>query len=475
MYKTHLKKPTGFYVITFNELCERFSYYGGQTLLVLYLTTQFFLNDNKSYFLYGAYAAFSYALPVLGGVLADRLLGIKQSLIIGGVLLILGNILMAIPKINSFYVGLALTACGTGLYKPNTASLVGKMYSGANAENVGKGFTLFYLGMNIGATVSPFVYGFMKHWGYQYSYVVSAILLFIGWTAFLVRKRHIIQLLETRSNFKKIFLGYFLIIAAIFVANLMLLYPLLLDNFLLIFTAGILIWLMIANFKREKLERNRLLALLIMCFFGMCFFAASLQVGSSINLFIQRNIDRTIFGFDIPTIMFTSLYPLAVIIVAPFITSIWHYLAVHHKEPALPTKLGLSLIFVSMAFVFFALAALTSKLNFHGYFPIIWIILANLALGIGEVCLVPVMLSAASQFAPANLQGTLIGTWYLFIAFGGYLSGYVAKLSSHQADLNPLISSSIYSMAFMKISFIMLIIAGVLFGLTPWIKSLIRN
>lgn len=270
MCVSNLKQPKGFYSLTFNELCERFSYYGAQTLLVLYLTTQFYLDDNKSYSLYGAYAVFSYALPVLGGILADRLLGIKQSLIVGGIFLILGNLLMTIPKTNSFYVGLALTACGTGLYKPNTASLVGKLYRGENSKNLGTGFTLFYLGMNMGATASPFVYGVVKHWGYQYSYLVSAILLFVGWTVFLVRKRHIIQLTETRFDFKKTGFAYILVILVVVIVNLMFFYPLLLNNFLLIFAASIIIWLMITSFKREKIERNRLLALLIMCIFGMC-------------------------------------------------------------------------------------------------------------------------------------------------------------------------------------------------------------
>ena len=179
-----LSQPRGFYVLSFGELCERFSYYGAQTLLVLYLTTKFSLTDDKSYSLYGAYAAFSYALPVLGGLLADRLLGLKKTLIIGGLFLIAGNLLMSIPHLNAFYAGLSLTACGIGLYKPNSSSMIGKLY-GVQDDRRESGFTLFYIGMNIGATISPFVYGLAGKWGYHYSYLFSAAILFVGWIFFL--------------------------------------------------------------------------------------------------------------------------------------------------------------------------------------------------------------------------------------------------------------------------------------------------
>lgn len=474
MYPLQLKQPKGLYGIVFGELCERFSYYGAQTLLVLYLTTKFFLSDDKSYALYGAYAAFAYALPVLGGVLADRLLGLKQAIVIGGVLLILGNILMMVPTLNSFYIGLALTACGTGLYKPNSSTFVGKLYSGALDKRRDSGYMLFYLGMNIGATASPLVYGLVKHWGYHYSYLTSAILLFFSWVLFLIKNYKTIPSLPQQSSLKAKWLAYGLIIVVTGLVNILFFYPILLNNFLFFFAALTIILLLITTLKYEKIERNRLFALLILSIFGMCFFAASMQVGSSINLFIQRDINRVILGWQIPTIMFTSLYPLAVIVSAPFITAFWTYLSNHNIEPTAPIKLSLSLLFASVAFICFVLATSAGKPGSH--LPILWILLGNLGLGMGEVCLMPVMLSSISRYASANIQGTMMGIWCLFIAFGGYLSGTAARLSNHNLPAtNIVLSSKIYSNAFMTISVICLLIALLLFTMTPWIKSLMKS
>jgi POT family proton-dependent oligopeptide transporter len=475
MPKLKLQQPQGFYVIAFGELCERFSYYGAQTLLVLCLTKVFLLNDGLSFSLYGAYATFAYALPVLGGLLADRLLGLKQTIIIGGLLLIIGNLFMAAQQLNSFYIGLALTACGTGLYKPNSTSLIGKLYSGEDAKR-DSGFTLFYMGMNIGATLSPFIYGFTKQWGYQHGYLISAFLLLVSWLLFLIknyRNKLIIQ--QIQINSQKQCLAYLLIFVVVGLVGLLFLYPMLLNNFLLVFAVAALAILFLTAFKREKTERNRLLGLLILGLFGMCFFAASLQVGSSINLFIDRDIYRTLWSWQIPTIMFTSLYPLAVIIVAPFMAIIWSYLANRNKEPTVSVKLGIGLLLAGIGFVCFMAAALSSEQTTMGYLPIMWILLGNLALGTGELCLMPAMFSAISRLAPEDLKSTMMGVWFLFIAFGGYLSSVAAKLSTHQSvAISPFLSDAIYSHAFVKVSIAAFLIAGLLFTLTPWIKSLMK-
>jgi POT family proton-dependent oligopeptide transporter len=469
MSKLKLQQPPGFYLIAWGELCERFSYYGAQTLLVLYITSVFSLSDKKAYALYGTYAAFAYALPVVGGLVADYLLELKHAIIIGNLLLIIGNLLMAVPHLSYFYAGLAFTVCGIGLYKPSSTTLVGKLYKTYDAQQK-SGFTLFYLGINIGATVSPFVYGFVGKWGYHYSYLISAALLFINGIYFLIYN-HRILLQNSVARVQRYWLAYSLILLISVAIIALFFYPDLSRNFLLIFAVCALGGLGMAIFRYEKRERNYLWALLILFFFGMCFFAASLQVGSSINLFIQRDVNRILFGWQIPTLMFTSLYPLAVLVTAPFMIAVWSYLAGRNKEPSVPTKVGLSLVFVSVAFICFTFAA--SNTNY--YFPLIWILLGNLALGMGEICLIPTLLAAISQFAPGNLKSTLMGIWFLFIAFGGYLSSWIANLSSHPTWISKTISSTIYSHAFLKTTIITFLIACFMFVITPRIKSLITT
>ena len=459
-----------------SEFFDPLYYYGAQTLLVLYLTTKFSIADDKSYSLYGAYAAFSYALPILGGFLADRFLGLKQTLIIGGFLLVIGNILMSIPNLNTFYAGLSLTACGIGLYKPNSGGMVGKLYADHDKRR-DSGFTLFYIGMNIGATISPFIYGLAGKWGYHYGYLFSAVILFVNWVLFLIHKRHILLTNPTEDNnqpktlYKKLLI-YGSVLAACILVNVLFLYPMLLNNFLIFSAAIVLSALILYAVKRKPIERNRMFALLMLGFFGMCFFAASLQTGSSINLFIQRNINRDVFGYQIPTIMFASLYPLAVILIAPIMVAVWSHLSARQKEPTAPTKFGFGLLLVSLGFVFFMLAAISGGNDTTSHLPIFWIVLGNLALGAGEVCLMPIMFSTIAQFAPNNLKSTMMGVWYLFIAFGGYLSGFAAKLSSQNEVTNKILSDIIYQHSFLKISITSFLIACAIFILTPWIKSL---
>ncbi len=473
MHVLHLKQPKGFYAIAFGELCERFSYYGAQTLLVLYLTTKFFLNDDKSFSLYGAYAAFSYALPVLGGLAADRLLGLKQSIIIGGLLLIVGNILMGIPTLNCFYIGLGLTACGIGLYKPNSSSLIGKLQNGTSEKSYEDRFTLFYLGMNIGATISPFIYGLVKYWGYQYGYFISAILLFISWLWFVLKNYPTINKVDTLFKLSANCLGYGLIVVVIVLVNILFLFANLMDTFLGVFAVITLTLLMIMICKRESKERNRLFALIMLSIFGMGFFAASLQLGSSINLFIQRDVYRVVWGWRIPTLMFMSLYPFAVVVFAPIITLGWRFLEkLTHVPPSPPFKISISLLLGGVAFLCFVFSAMGSEYNTVSHLPIMWIVLGNLSLGAGEVCVIPVMLSTISRCAPADVQSTMIGIWYLFIAFGGYLSGLAAKIDIMGSILT---STSIYAHAFLKISLAMFLLALLLFFLTPVIKSFLQK
>jgi POT family proton-dependent oligopeptide transporter len=470
MSALQLKQPSGFYLIAVGEMCERFSYYGAQTLLILYLTKVFALSDNASYSLFGAYAAFAYALPVAGGLLADHLLSLKDTIVIGGILLILGNLLMAIPHLQYFYMGLALNACGIGLYKPNSATLVGKLYQhhGSQEES---GFTLFYMGMNIGATASPFVYGVIGTWGYHYSYLVSAAILFVNWLGFIIYRRRIL-FNSVSSSPGRYWLAYLLIILMCSVVTVLFLHPLVMSRFLPAFAAFVLLGIVIVLFQYKAIERNHLAALLILCFFGTCFFTGSLQVGSSLNLFIERAVNHTLWGWQIPTIMFTSLYPLAVIVSAPAVVAIWSYLADRQREPTVPIKFSLALLLLSIGFGCFMLAALST----HHYFTLTWILLGNLALGAGELCLAPTLLYAISRLAPTHLKSTMMGIWCLFMAMGGYLSSLIAKLSSHpDYSSHKVISAAVYSQEFIYIALATFAIACVIFILTPWINSLMAH
>lgn len=419
-------QPFGLYLLTLGELFERFSFYGAQAILVLYLVNILHFSDAKSYVLYGVFTTFAYALPVVGGLVADKLLGAKTAVISGSILLIIGNVLLALPGSMTFFIGLAILTCGTGLYKSNSSGLVGTLYSPEDKRR-DSGFTLFYMGMNIGAVIGSIIYGLAtKILGWHSGFLISAIGISLALGVFIYKlpKAFATKTQKTHYSLNTRVLAIFLIMLLCGFVSFIFFKPFLLAKLLLIFAVVLLGGIIFAAIKYSPHERNRIFALLMLSFFAMCFFAASLQVTSSISLFIERSINREIGHWQIPTILFSSLYPLAVIIFAPFLSWFWKSLSNKNKEPDIGNKFALGLFFCSIAFIAFALASMT---NFSNYTQIIWIIVGNFCLGLGELIIFPTLLAAISRFAPENLQGTMMGVSFLFVAFGGYISSLIAQ------------------------------------------------
>jgi len=470
-----LSHPTGLYILTFGELCERFCYYGTQMLLVLYLTKVFLFNDSASYSLYGAYAAFAFALPVIGGVLADRLIGFRHAIIAGIILLIIGNLLLATSSYAIFCLGLAISLTGIGLYKANSTTLVGLLYAEHDPRRE-SGYTLFYMGLNIGATLGPIVYGLIiRQFGWHIGFIFSAVILVINLICFLYKNatHFAIQTIEKNNikltswlHYNLLYIG---IAATCWLISLLLRHAELFSNFIIIFTVIALAYLIYGAIKQPAIYRNRIFALIIMFVFITCFFAASLQVGSTINLFIDRFVNRTLFGWEIPALIFTSLYPFFVIVMAPLLGKLWQTLAVYKREPAITGKLLIGLILASVGFCCFTGATL--QYHSTSYLALIWIVAGNACLGIGELCIAPPVFAAISRLAPANLRGTIMGSVFLFVAFGGYLSGIIARL---QPRMDTLAATDVtaFRSIFIDIIGLTLLVTVILIIIIPLIKKL---
>lgn len=446
------RQPKGFYSVALGEGWERLSYYGALTILVLYLTNNFQFTDNKSYSLYGVFATFCYSMPVVGGFIGDKLLGYRNAVFIGSLFLLAGNLLLAIPNLNALYLGLAFLSAGTGLYKTNCTSLTSTLYSPTDTKRE-EGFTLYYMGMNIGATLGAVLYSLISQsWGWKYCFIFAAVGIAISSFIFLrfVKIKEIETNIKSFSN-KKIFglkltyLIYLLLILGCLVLSYLFFFPETLSNVIWPFAIFVIVAIIFSAFKRNVLERNRIIALLILSSFSMCFFIASLQFGSSITLFILRDINRTIFGWKIPTAIFSSLYPLAVIVMAPFVTWLWSKLSQKDKEPFISIKLAAGLFLGALSFICFLTSAYLSQLDSNNHTPLLWIILAYFLLGTGELLMTPALLSAVNHFSPLALRGTMTGIWFFSIAIAGYLSSEVAKLSSH-------VHPFVYTLASSKIS-----------------------
>jgi proton-dependent oligopeptide transporter, POT family len=431
-------QPKALPILLAAEFAERFSFWGLQSLLVLYLTKALSLPTVKAYVVFGTCTAFTYALGILGGILADKLLGFRRGLLIGNILAIIGNLFLIIPTTNTLFLGLALIICGTSLFVPNNANLLGTFYEQHDPQRA-KGFSLLYMGTNLGGLLGPVAYGIIAtKYGWHYSFIVSAFILGLWLCLFLTTKQLFADkglppkyspLTKYALTYRRFdFLIYLILIVVIFIIWLLIQYTNFAGGILGIVGIATLIGLFITAFKQSKQERNIIFTLLIMMAACLLFFASELQVNSSLILFVDHYVDRQLLGWQIPSNTFAALEPLFVIILAPLLGYCWPLLG--KREPSAAMKLILGLLLESISFYIFYLAGHSAN---GQQVSIGWIFAGNLLLGAGEVCLMPTVVAAVTKFAPYHLKGTLMGTLYLAIAFSSYFSGLIAVTTSQQS------------------------------------------
>ena len=412
--KAWLNFPKGVAIIAFGNLWDTFSYYGTQTIIVLYLMHVFHFSSSTSYLIYGSYVALTFSTPFFGGMIADRYLGAKNTVIFGSILAIFGNILLAVPNLHFFYIGLSTTLIGSGLYKSNSTALIGSLYKDTAEKE--KGFTLLYLAMNIGGTISPLLYGlavYKFNWGF--GFLISGLGILIALLLFLFNLKNL-----PVKNFssKKMLLGLLFSVAAIVLLSYsFLFYGLIIWVPLCIFFVGIgYLFMTIINNPKEG--RKSLFALLLLCFFAMFYFAAGMQIGTTITLFIQESIPN----FALPASTFNMLYSGFVLILAPFVGIFWRYLKYNNIEVRVAQKVILGISLGCLGILCFAVAALLP-------FKLTCIITGYVLLSAGELIIAPAMYTAISNNSPDKLKGIMMGCWFLFIGMGSYLSGIFSKVS----------------------------------------------
>ncbi|MFW6043482.1 MAG: peptide MFS transporter [Marinilabiliaceae bacterium] len=431
--------PKGLYTLFFTEMWERFSYYGMRALLILYMTRQILYGDNQAYGIYAAYAALVYATPFLGGVIADQILGYRKSIIFGAVLMAIGHFLMAIESDVFFFSALAFIIIGNGFFKPNISSMVGGLYEQGDKRRDG-GFTIFYMGINLGAFFSPLACGLLGElFGWHYGFGLAGIGMVAGLWVFLRGQRNISAengapphpetlkkpLFAGLSKETLVYIGTIVIIPllALLIYNYHLM-DYVLTPFVIVVFAGLLIM----SFKFEKVERQRIWVILILAFFSITFWALFEQAGSSITLFTENNVNRDILGLTIPTSVFQAVNPLFIIIFAPIFASLWLALARRNKEPNTTIKFSLGIIQLGIGFGIFVLGA--GFAGDSGLVPVIFLLFGYLLHTTGELCISPVGLSMVSRLAPARLVAMVMGAWFLSFAMAQHLGGSIAQLTS---------------------------------------------
>ena len=491
----NLKQPKGLYLLFFAEMWERFSYYGMRAILVLFMTKELLFSDTLSFMVYGAFTAFVYMTPVFGGMIADKLLGFTKAIKLGSVLIILGHISLALPDLDAlpdhafFYIGLSFIIVGTGFFKANVSSMVGHLYE-KNDPRRDSGFTIFYMGINLGAFLASISVAIVAQWlGWHYGFGLAAIGMLLGLLTFIYADyKNVFSPDSNKPNLsaltKKLVLGIN-VNASIYIVSILLvpLFAWLLANpggsrlMLVIVGMGIVLYFLYQAMTSKKDERNHIFAILILSFFSMFFWSFFEQAGSSINLFTDRNIDRLLFNYEFPAGSFQALNSFFIITLAPFFASLWIRLSKINKDPSVPIKFVLGIFFVGVGFMALAIAAYNAI--YFGKVSMLWVMLAYFFHTVGELCLSPIGLSIVTKLAPVRLVGMMMGAWFLSSAFANYIASIIATLTSTPEGLEDVVLSAkdyaaTYFDVFLKIGVTAFIASLILLALTPAIKKLMR-
>ena len=436
-----LGHPKGLFVCFATEMWERFSYYGMRALLILYLTKHWEFTDATSYLIYGAYTSLVYIMPVFGGMLADQILGSKKAVTYGAILLVFGHLGMTVESNEQiFYLSLALIVSGVGFLKPNISTMVGALYEEGDPRR-DSGFTIFYMGINIGAFTATLLCGYLgEQVGWAYGFGAAGIGMLFGLIIFLWGQKYLEGLAEPPSNkyLQKMngisyeswayISGIFMVLVTWFLVQNSQLVGQLLGGFGAIFIGA---WLLYALFRCAPDERDRLIVVGILILFSLIFWALFEQAGSSLNILTDRGVNRVIFGWEVPASMFQSLNAGFIFTIAPLFAMLWIALAKRNMEPSTPIKFSIGIIFVGLGFLALVYGMRSSEGLQTG---VLWIILIYLLHTLGELCLSPVGLSSVTKLSPQRIVGFMMGMWFFASAAGNYVAGLIARATASDSS-----------------------------------------
>ena len=428
--------PRGLNTLFFTEMGERFSYYGMRAILILFMvastsTGGLGFSTAKAGAIYGLYASMAYLSNLPGGWVADRIMGHRRAVLVGGILIALGQFSLATPGMGFFYLGLALIIVGTGLLKPNISTMVGRLYKTDDPRRDG-GFSIFYMGINIGALVSPLVCGYLgENVNWHYGFVAAGVCMSLGLVVYLASGQYLgsvgTQYSGTSGDKRLLWrclLGVLVVIGIVLWQDISA--AQLSDSFGVVLAAVVVaffVWLLTAKGYTPE-ERRKFWVVLILFTGSTMFWAAYEQAGSTLNLFAERN--TALHAWDMPVVgQFRASYLQSfnsafLVILAPVFG--WLWIRLGKNDPNSTTKFSIGLLFVALGY-----AVLIPVAGGTGVSP--WFLtLTYLLHTIGELCLSPVGLSAMTKLAPQRIGGLIMGVWFLSISVGNYIAGRVASV-----------------------------------------------
>lgn len=497
-----LGHPVGLFVLFLTEMWERFSFYGMKALLIYYLVKYHLFADEAGNYIVGSYAALVYALPVLGGYLADKYLGYRKAVVFGGVLLVLGHLGLAYEghqaylsetneiiqdtsALKVFYFSLSFIILGVGFLKANISSIVGLLYE-KNDIRRDSGFTIFYMGINLGSFVSTLLCGWLgETYGWGYGFGAAGIGMVLGLITFIYGQKYLLGRAEPNDAValqRKIIPGisqewliYILSLAGLFLISFAVQRHEVV-NWTLKVTGGLALLIIIYYaMKEERVARERLFALTILIIFSVVFWALFEQAYTSLNMYADRVLDKQFFGWEIPGPWFVSLNALFIIIFAPFVAKLWVSLGKYN--PNTPVKFGIAILLVGLGFGVLVMGAnLTPE---GAKVAMIWLVLAYFLHTMGELCLSPVGLSSVTKLAPQKIVGFMMGVWFLATAASEFIAvvlANIAKIDTEAGEVKDVGAALVsYTDLFSKLFWGGLIIGAFLLLISPLIKKLMNG
>jgi POT family proton-dependent oligopeptide transporter len=448
---TFFGHPRGLATLFFTEMWERFTYYGMRAVLVLFLVSAvsaggFGIDDKTAAAIYGMYTAGTYLVALPGGWIADRLIGGRRAVLIGGLLITLGNTLLAASSSpRGFYLGLVVIVLGVGLLKPNASAMVADLYPEGGAR-LDAGFTVFYMGINLGATLGPFITGeAIVLFGPRAGFAAAAVFMALGVVQYHFTQGHLGnagkfvtqatspdgQRTDRAPPWRQLWIGVGLLAAFLAACSFGWIaldaVTLAQTTTALIVAMAVLYFGYLFSFAGLSAEERRRAVVILVLFLGSALFWSGYeQAGSSLNLFADRYTDRSIgwLHFVVPTGWFQSLNPAYIIIFAPAFAWAWVALAKRNLNPSAPAKFAIGVILMGSGFLIMAAAAVIVA-GGSKVLPT-WLILTYLLHTFGELCLSPVGLSFVTKLAPKRFVGQLMGMWFLSLSLGNLIAGLIA-------------------------------------------------
>lgn len=459
------KHPAGLYSLFFTEMWERFSYYGMRALLVLYLTSVameggFGLERASALEIYAIFTGLVYLTPIVGGIVADKFIGQRMSVYIGGLLMALGNftLAMSVGPLNAegvsdnrhflLNLGLGFLIAGNGFFKPNISTMVGGLYE-QNDIRRDSGFTIFYMGINLGAFLAPLIAGTLgETMGWQYGFTASGIGMLLGVIIFAATQKYLTNvgmppnadpsLTRLRGKDYMTILLWVVGTAALTYGIIMLFSGISetvstwLTRILFIVGAAAVIWIVSTN-TQGKQQWSRVGVILILSFFNVLFWAGFEQAGGTFNLFAENRTDRALGSWTIPTTWFQSINALGIFTLAPLFAALWIYLSKIRKNPNIPVKFGLGLILLGLGFVVMYMA--DGRATNGNMVSPLWLVAVYLLHTVGELFISPIGLSMITKLSPPKIVSLMMGLWFCSIALANYMAGILESIL-HRFDMN---------------------------------------